>query len=48
MLRLQGLSQFGVKTPWLHPLEQVWGLAALPSILPQSHLAPPRPDHAIL
>lgn len=48
MLKLQGLSQFGVRTLWLWPLELVWGLAALPSILPQSRLAPPRADHAVV
>lgn len=48
MLRPWQPNQFWVRTIWQGPLGQVWGLAALPSKLPQSHLTQPRPIHAIL
>lgn len=38
----------GSRPPDLGPLWPVWGLAALPSTLPQSRLTQPRSNHAIL
>lgn len=48
MLRPWQPNHFWVRTIWQGPLGQVWGLAALPSKPPQSHLTQPRPNHAIL